>query len=68
MPITIHGDMTQEQVDDAMIENLRAMLASSSSGGMFTISYRQAIRLLELAEAGRSGPGQGQGQGPPGKD
>ena len=53
MPIVIHGDMTQEQIDEAMIANLREMIAASGSGGFFEISYRQAARLLELAEAGK---------------
>ena len=53
MPITITGDMTQEQVDEAMLQNLRELIASGSSGGTLQISHRQAVHLLDMAEAGK---------------
>ena len=53
MPITITGDMTQEQVDDAMVANLRELIASGGAGGLIQISHRQATHLLEMIEAGK---------------
>ena len=53
MPITITGDMTQEQVDDAMVANLRELIASAQPGGTVPISQRQAQHLLDMIEAGK---------------
>lgn len=53
MPITITGDMTQDQVDTAMLTNIRELIASGSVDGLVNISHRQAVRLLELAELGK---------------
>lgn len=50
MPITITGDMTQEEVDNAMVENLRELTVT---GGPIQISHRQAMHLLELLDAGK---------------
>jgi hypothetical protein len=69
MPITITGDMTEADVDQAMVDDLYALVASNASSNMISISHRQAERLLELlAAAGGPGKSQGQGQGQgPGK-
>jgi hypothetical protein len=61
MPITITGDMTQEEVDQAMIDDLRSLVASNAAGATITISHRQAERVLELLDAAGGGPGHGQG-------
>ena len=52
MPITITGNMTQDEVDEAMIANLRELIASSA-GNMIQISHRQAVHLLERVEAAK---------------
>jgi hypothetical protein len=61
MPITITGDMTQEEVDQAMVDDLRALVASNAATNTINISHRQAERLLELLDAAGHGPGQGHG-------
>lgn len=48
MPIVITGDMTAEEIDQAMINDLNAILASSSADGNITVSHRQIARVLEL--------------------
>jgi hypothetical protein len=64
MPITITGDMTQEEVDQAMIDDLRSLVASNAAGATITISHRQAERVLELLDAAGGGPGHGPKAGP----
>jgi hypothetical protein len=64
MPITITGDMTQEEVDQAMIDDLRALVASNAATNTINISHRQAERLLELLDAGPGSKGQGPKAGP----
>jgi regulator of RNase E activity RraB len=65
MPVTITGDMTQEEVDQAMIDDLRALVASNAATNTINISHRQAERLLELLDASESkGPGHGPKAGP----
>jgi hypothetical protein len=57
MPITITGDMTPEEVDEAMIEDLRQQVASANpdSSTTLNISHAQAVRLLELlGDAGKA--------------
>ncbi len=54
MPVVITGDMTAEEVDEAMIEDLRQQVASGNPDGTTTlnISYAQAQRILELLDQG----------------
>lgn len=63
MPIVITGDMTEADVDQAMIDDLYALVASNAAGNTIQISHRQAERLLELLSAA-GGPGKSQGGGP----
>jgi hypothetical protein len=57
MPVVITGDMTAEEVDEAMIEDLRQQVASGNPDGTTTlnISYAQAQRILELLDQGGAG-------------
>ena len=61
MPITITGDMTPEEVEIAMVSNLRELVATGTP--TIQISLRQAQHLLALIESSDKNPGQGQGQG-----
>jgi len=48
MPITITGDMTQDEVDQAMINDLNDLLVSNAPGTLIQISHSQIERILEL--------------------
>jgi hypothetical protein len=50
MPITIAGDMSPDEADRAMIEDLRALLASNAADNLIQISHRQAERFLEILD------------------
>jgi hypothetical protein len=47
MPITITGDMTQDEVDNAMLKNFRELI-DSSAGAPIQITHRQAVHLLGM--------------------
>jgi hypothetical protein len=57
MPVVITGDMTKEEVDEAMIEDLRQQVASANpdSSTTLNISHAQAVHLLELLEGAGHG-------------
>jgi hypothetical protein len=54
MPITITGDMTSEEVEVAMVSNLRELVASGTP--TIQISLRQAQHLLDLIESSDKNP------------
>ena len=61
MPVVITGDMTQEEVDEAMLNDLKQQVASGNpdSTTALQLTYAQAQRILELLENNK--PGQGAG-------
>ena len=53
MPVVITGDMTKEEADEAMIEDLRQQVATGAT--TLSIDQAQATRLLELLDAAGGG-------------
>jgi heterodisulfide reductase subunit A-like polyferredoxin len=50
MPVVITGNMTPEEVDQAMINDLNERVAASG-GGTIQVSHEQIVRVLELLGA-----------------
>ncbi len=67
MPVVITGDMTPEEVDEAMIEDLRQQVASANpdSSTSLNITHAQAMRLLELLDEAGHGKSGGKGKAAP---
>ena len=53
MPVVITGDMTQEEVDEAMLQDLKQQVAAGNadSNTPLNLTYAQAQRILELLKA-----------------
>jgi hypothetical protein len=47
MPVVITGDMTAEEIDQAIINDLNALVASSGAETI-QVEHRSIVRLLEL--------------------
>jgi hypothetical protein len=54
MPVVITGDMTAEEIDQAIVNDLNAIVASSGAD-MVQVEHRSIVRLLDmLGDKGKS--------------